>query len=55
MTTSASCTDSSICSVEDMTRLTRPCSVSSRWRIRSTERSRIVTWAPSPSAITAAL
>ena len=36
-----------------MRSVTRPESTSSRWRIRSIERSRIVTCAPRPSAITA--
>ena len=51
----ASALELSIWRLDDISRLTRPCSTSSRWRIRSTERSRIVTCAPSPSAITAAL
>ena len=55
ITTSALVTDSSISSVEDMTRLTRPERISARCRMRSIERSRIVTFAPSPSAMTAAL
>ena len=56
ITTSASATDSSICRLEDMSEPDpRRESTSSRWRIRSIERSRIVTFAPSPSAITAAL
>ena len=55
MTTSTSRIDSSIWSVFDMTRLTRPDRICSRWRMRSIERSRIVTFAPSPIAITAAL
>jgi hypothetical protein len=55
ITTSACFSDSSICRLDDMRRLTRPCSTSSRCRMRSTERSRIVTCAPRPSAMTAAL
>ena len=55
ITTSASTIDSSICNVEDITRLTRPERISSRWRMRSIERSRMVTLAPSPRAMTAAL
>jgi len=55
MTTSACATDSSICRLDDIRRLTRPERISSRCRIRSTERSRIVTLAPRPRAITAAL
>ena len=55
MTTSASRIDSSSWSVDDITRLTRPERISSRWRMRSIERSRIVTFAPRPIAITAAL
>ncbi len=38
-----------------MSRVTREPSTSSRWRIRSIERSTIETRAPSPSAITAEL
>ena len=55
ITTSASRTDSSIWRLDDIKRLTRPDRISSRWRIRSIERSRIVTFAPRPIAITAAL
>src|SRR3954471_22906714 len=55
ITTSASRSDSSIWSVEDITRLTRPERTSSRCRMRSIERSRMVTLAPRPGAMTAAL
>ena len=55
MTASASATDSSICSEEDIISVTRPERISSRWRMRSIERSRIVTWAPRPMAMIAAL
>ena len=55
MTRSDSATDSSICSAFDISSVTREPSTSSRWRMRSIERSRIVTSAPSPSAMTAAL
>ena len=41
--------------LEDMSELTRPERISSRWRMRSIERSRIVTCAPRPSAMIAAL
>ena len=55
ITTSASATDSAICRLDDISSVTRPERISSRWRMRSIERSRIVTCAPSPSAMTAAL
>ena len=54
-TWSASATLVWIWSADDIRSVTRPERTSSRWRIRSIERSRIVTWAPSPSAITAEL
>ena len=55
MTTSACAIVYSIWRLDDMSRLTRPERISSRCRIRSIERSRTVTCAPSPSAMIAAL
>ena len=48
ITTSASATDSSICRLDDIRSVTRAPSTSSRLRIRSIERSMIVTLAPEP-------
>ncbi len=55
ITRSASSTDEAIWRLEDMSSDTRPESTSSRCRMRSIERSRIVTWAPRPIAMIAAL
>ena len=55
ITRSAFSTDAAISSRELMSSVTRPDRISSRCRIRSIERSRIVTWAPRPSAMIAAL
>ena len=41
--------------LDDMSKVTRPPRTSSRWRMRSIERSMIVTFAASPSAMTAEL
>ena len=51
ITRSASSTDAATCRLELISSVTRPERISSRWRMRSIERSRIVTCAPSPSAM----